>query len=66
MDNKEYTKTYGNKCLDEVLDDFVKGVYSWKQVETYMDWNGFDKTDISVNKVLKARTTYINNERSKT
>ena len=38
MDNNEYTKTYGNKCLDEVIDDFVKGIYSWIQVEKYMEW----------------------------
>lgn len=58
MDNNEYTMIYGNKCLDEVLDDFVKGIYSWKQVEIYMQWNGFDKSDISVNKVMKAHALY--------
>lgn len=56
MDNNEYTKTFGNKYLDEVLDDFVKGIYTWKQVKEYMEWNGFDESDVDVAEVLRAHS----------
>lgn len=56
MDNNEYTKTFGNKHLDEVLDDFTKGVYTWKQVKWYMQWNGFDESDVDVAAVLRAHS----------
>ena len=56
MDNNEYTKTFGDKYLDKVLDDFVKGIYTWKQVKAYMEWNGFDESDVDVAEVLRAHS----------
>ena len=51
MDNTEYTKLFGNKCLNEVINDYILGKYSFRELKLYLDWNGFELKDIDFNNI---------------
>ena len=44
--NEEYVAKFGDKMLDDVIEDYVRWKYNEKDVEWYMEWNEFDKADI--------------------
>ena len=54
--NQMYVDTFGNKMLDEVISDFVDDKYSFQQLLFYLEWNGFETTDIDMPKIKDAQS----------
>lgn len=55
MTNAEYNKLFGNKCLNEVIDDYIAGKYNFREFKLYLDWNDFTLADIDFQAIYKER-----------
>lgn len=60
--NKTYVETFQNKMLDDVIQDYINGVYNRKQLMFYLEWNEFNVNDIDMKKIEKAKNQRKRND----